>query len=110
MLMCIWAKGMRLLLLLEDGLERLGRRSPHALGLLQAEVVQGRAHGDDHVAAEGVVGLSDRERVALGEGGLGRGLNGGGDLGGDGVGSGLLGAHRHRKFNADETLSIGKKL
>ena len=61
----------RELLLLKDLLERVARRSPHALRLGQAEVVEGSADRDNDVALERVVRRGHAERVGLTEGGIG---------------------------------------
>ncbi len=51
------------LLLLKDGLERLGGGGPRPLGLLEAQVVEAGADGDDHVAGKRVLGAVDSEAV-----------------------------------------------
>lgn len=55
----------RELSLLEDALERLGRRLPRPLRLLADEVVKRRADGHDDVAPQRVIFLGSREGGAL---------------------------------------------
>ena len=81
--------------LLTDRLERLRRRRPGALGLLEAQVVERGADRDDDVARERRALRLRRERVALGEGGglrlhLG---DGGAEVGGGGVERGGANGH-----------------
>ena len=79
--LCGWDGG------LTDVLERLGGGCPGALGLLEAEGVEGGADGDVHVAGERVVRGCDAVGVALGELEVGGGVGDGGDAG---VGGGVL--------------------
>ena len=53
--------------LLEDGLESLGRRSPRALRLLKAQIIQARLNRHNNLTVEGMVGRLRRKRVALGK-------------------------------------------
>ena len=92
-------------LLLEDRLERVARRGPHALGLVEAELVERRANGDDQLALERVLRRRDRVGLALAEvsiGGLSLGERGR-DVGGGGGGGSGLGANRHCAFVEDGT-------
>ena len=82
------------LLLLEDGLERVRGRGPGALLLLQAEVVERGADGDDELALERLVGRGNAVVVALGQLKVARGLREHG-RGVVGLG-GLVGADGHQ--------------
>ena len=87
----------------EDGVEGIGGRSPCALGLGQAEVVEGSADGDHDVALQRVIGSGNTVRVALAKSSISRHsiVNDGSDVG---LGLCLVGTDRHFKNVEMNTL------